>query len=229
MPRIARLVVPGLPHHVTQRGNRRATIFFSDAHRQIYLRWLREYCARADVRILAYCLMDNHVHFVAVPGTAQAFEEFVHPLHTRYARHINQEKGWKGHFMQGRYFSAALDETRLWTAIRYVERNPVRAGMIAQAENYAWSSAAVHCGLRPDVLVDGRAGLPADFVQTAEWSNWLKGVETPELLDELRSKSRRGLPCGSEEFVSKLERQAGRPLRPGSRGRPPKMVHVPNY
>jgi len=222
MPRIARPVFPGLPHHVTQRGNRQATIFFSDVHRQTYLHWLREYCERADVRILAYCLMTNHVHFVAVPGSTSSFEEVFHPLHTRYARRINQEKGWNGHLMQGRYFSAALDERHLWTAIRYVERNPVRAGMIDRAEDYAWSSAAMHCGLRPDPLVEGRAGLPPGFVDTAEWSDWLKPGEANDLLDELRSRSRRGFPVGSDEFVSKLERQAGTPLRPGLRGRPPK-------
>lgn len=228
MPRIARPVFPGLPHHVTQRGNRRAPIFFTDANRQTYLHWLREYCLLADVRILAYCLMPNHVHFVAVPGTASSFEEVFHPLHTRYARYINQQMGWSGHLMQGRYYSAALDERRLWTAVRYVERNPVRAGMISLAESYAWSSAAAHCGLRPDPLVGGRAGLPGDFVETHEWSGWLKPEESPVLLEELRDRSRRGLPCGSDDFVSRLERQAGRALRPGTRGRPPKMVRVPN-
>jgi putative transposase len=220
MPRIARPVFPGLPHHVTQRGNRQATLFFVDAHRRLYLDWLCEYCRRADVRILAYCLMTNHVHFVAVPGAASSFEEVFHPLHTRYARRINQERGWNGHLMQGRYFSAALDERHLWNAIRYVERNPVRAGMVARAEDYAWSSAATHCGLCADALVQGRTGLPPDFVATAEWSEWLKPDEPDELLDELRSKSRRGLPVGSEEFVANLERQAGMSLRPGIRGRP---------
>jgi len=220
MPRIARPVFPGLPHHVTQRGNHRAPLFFCDAHRQIYVQWLREYCLRADVRILAYCLMTNHVHFVAVPATASASLEVFHPLHTRYARRVNQEQGWSGHLMQGRYFSAALDERHLWTAIRYVERNPVRAGLIGRAEDYPWSSAAGHCGLRTDPLVDGRAGLPVDFVSTAEWADWLKPEEPDDVLDELRSKSRRGLPVGSEEFVSELERKAGTSLRPAVRGRP---------
>ena len=128
MPRIARPVFPGIPHHITQRGNRRENVFFSDGDRAAYLSWLANYCAKFAVRVLAYCLMTNHVHIVAIPATGDALENVFRPLHTRYAQRINRSRGWSGHLWQGRYFSSALDESYLWAAIRYVERNPVRGG-----------------------------------------------------------------------------------------------------
>jgi putative transposase len=220
MPRIERVVFPGLPHHVTQRGNRQTNIFFSDDDRRAYLRWAREYCLNAKVAVVAYCLMSNHVHFVAIPEEEQSFERLFHPLHTRYAQRINRATGWKGHVMQGRPFSSPLDEAHFWAAIRYVERNPVRASMVATAEDYPWSSAAAHCGLRPDPIVSNRDALPADFITTAEWSAWLKGDEDASQLESLRKNSARGLPCGSEEFIESLERRAGIPLKRRPRGRP---------
>ncbi|HUR39989.1 MAG TPA: transposase [Verrucomicrobiae bacterium] len=220
MPRIARPVFPGLPHHVTQRGNRQADIFLCNADRTQYLEWLKEYCAAAEVEMIAYCLMRNHVHFVAILLAADSFERVFHRLHTRYAQRFNRITGFKGHVMQGRYFSAALDESHLWTAIRYVERNPVRAGMVQKAQDYAWSSAAMHCGLRTDPVVNGRNALPRDFVSTADWPKWLSSEEDSTQVNLLRTQSLRGLPCGSDDFVSSLEMRAGVPLKRRPRGRP---------
>ena len=217
MPRIARPVFPGVPHHVTQRGNRRENVFFCGADRACYLRWLREHCARERVDVLAYCLMPNHVHAVLVPSTAQGLERVFRPLDTRYAMRINRLKSWTGHLWQGRYFSAALDEAYLWAAVRYVERNPVRAGMVREAADYRWSSAAAHCGLRADRVLSG--GRLADLVD-GSWAAWLDVDDDPGQLETLRENVEKGLPCGSEEFVSGLEAASGLSLHARPRGRP---------
>jgi putative transposase len=110
MPRLARAVSPRIPHHITQRGNRREPVFFSDEDRTAYLDWLKEYAERFEVDILAYCLMTNHIHLVAVPESEEGLHRLLKPLHMRYAQRINRAKGWKGHLWQGRFFSSALDE-----------------------------------------------------------------------------------------------------------------------
>ena len=148
MPRVARVVCAGVPHHVTQRGNRRGQVFFTREDHQAYLKWLREYTSRYEVDVLAYCLMTNHLHLVVVPKTEDSLHQALKPLHMRYAQRVNRARGWKGHVWQGRYFSSALDEAYLWAAIRYFELNPVRARLTDQAANYSWSSAAAHCGSR---------------------------------------------------------------------------------
>lgn len=222
MPRLARTVFSGVAHHITQRGNRREDVFFNDEDRRTYLAWLRDYCAQHEVEILAYCLMTNHVHVVAVPEKASALEQVFRPLHTRYAQRINRRKRWNGHLWQGRFFSSALDDEYLWAAIRYVERNPVRARLVKKAENYPWSSAAGHCGLATDQVLTGERGWWRRFEAMGNWSKWLAQGDAPEQLEVLRLYVERGLPCGAEGFIRKLERMAGRALRFRARGRPKK-------
>lgn len=219
MSRIARPVFAGLPHHVTQRGNRQENVFFSDSDRIAYLTWLGEYCRRHRVDVLAYCLMTNHVHAVLVPASADALERVFRPLHTRYALRVNKKRNWRGHVWQGRFFSSALDEPYLWAAIRYVERNPVRAGLVCRAEDYRWSSAAARCGMRANGLLSSEAHWLDGFPSAADWSAWLAGEDGSHQLETLRQNVERGLPCGSDEFVSKLEGLAGRSLRPRPPGR----------
>ena len=220
MPRLARSVFSGVPHHITQRGNRRENVFFSDADREAYLEWLAEYCARHGVEILAYCLMTNHIHVVAVPERGDALERVFRPLHMRYAQRINRLKKWKGHVWQGRFFSSALDEAYLWAAMRYVERNPVRARMVRRSENYRWSSAAAHCGERADAVLTKDAEWLRQVRAMGDWSKWLAEGDRPEQLEVLRRHVERGLPCGAEGFIRKLERQAKQLLRVRPRGRP---------
>lgn len=222
MPRVARQVFANVPHHITQRGNRRGDVFFDDADRRVYLDWLEQYSRRFSVRVLAYCLMTNHVHIVAIPGTKQALEQVFRPLHTRYAQRVNRAHGWAGHLWQGRYFSAALDDTYLWAAIRYVERNPVRARMVHKAEDYPWSSASAHCGLKADAVLDSDAAWFDQSRPVDNWSEWLSQDDDNRQLDVLRRNVESGHPCGSDAFVDELERAAGRALRPRGRGRPAK-------
>jgi len=223
MPRLARPVFAGVPHHITQRGNRREDVFFSDEDRQAYLEWLSEYAKQHHVEIIAYCLMTNHVHVVAVPAEVDGLEKMFRPLHTRYAQRINRSRGWKGHLWQGRFFSSALDEPYTWAAIRYVEQNPVRAAMVTKAEDYAWSSAPAHCGFRQDPVLTTRRRWQEALTAVDDWSAWLSLPSSQEHIGTLRSQVERGLPCGAPSFIRKLERRAGQSLAVRPRGRPRKQ------
>lgn len=220
MPRLPRTVCAGVPHHVTQRGNRREQVFFTDGDRRAYLGWLQEYAKKYEVDILSYCLMTNHVHLVAVPTTTDSLHQALKPLHMRYAQRINRARGWNGHIWQGRFFSSALDDGYLWAAIRYVERNPVRARMVKKAEDYPWSSAAAHCRLELDPILTSKSSWRKQFKSIGDWSAWLAEGDEPEKLKTLRSYVNKGLPCGSPAFISKLEKLTGRGLRNRPQGRP---------
>lgn len=222
MPRIARTVFAGIPHHITQRGNRREPVFFSDDDRRRYLTWLAAYCRKHGVDILAYCLMDNHIHLVAVPAREDSLERAFKPLHMRHAQAINRRHRWSGHLWQGRFFSSPLDDAHLWAAIRYVERNPVRAKIVSRAEEYPWSSAAAHCGLGKDPILCGSTAWDSASVDISDWSAWLKEPDDAEKLQRLRRHAQKNLPCGCERFIERLETIAGRPLRARPTGRPRK-------
>jgi len=219
MPRLARNVFPGIPHHITQRGNRQEDIFFSKEDRLIYLQWLGEYCQKHKVEVLAYCLMTNHIHLVLKPENEDGLQRVLKPLHMRYAQRINKANGWKGHLWQGRFFSSALDESYTWSAIRYVERNPVRAGVVTKAEEYLWSSAATHCGLKSDKLIGKLSGIERAILEQ-EWSEWLALAGDEDSVNILRRNIEKGLPCGDDGFIGKLEKLSGRKLLYRPQGRP---------
>jgi putative transposase len=219
MPRVARFICPGLPHHVTQRGNRRGAVFFADSDRVAYLQWLKDYTSKHSIDVLAYCLMTNHVHLVVVPATSQGLHRALRPLHMRYAQRINRARDWSGHLWQGRYFASALDDYFAWVAIRYVECNPVRAGMIGRAEGYAWSSAAAHCGDRSDPVLTEDLSWRRQCEAVGDWSAWLASGVDQESVDLLRRHANKGLPCGSPHFIEMLEQSTGRTLRCRPRGR----------
>lgn len=222
MPRLPRTVIAGLPHHVTQRGNRRESIFFTDDDREIYLSWLKEYADKHQVEVLAYCMMTNHIHLIAVPENDDGLLRVLRPLHMRYAQRINRERGWKGHLWQGRFFSSPLDDAYLWAAMRYVECNPVRAGMEQRAENYRWSSAAAHCGKRSDNLLNLESDWSKQFAAIDDWSAWLAEADETEEVKILRQNADKGLPCGNADFVQRLGMMVGRPLEYRPQGRPRK-------
>ena len=144
MARLARIVLPDVPHHVTQRGNRRLPVFFHDDDRELYLGLLAEAARASDTRCLAWCLMDNHVHLVLVPRTADGLRATLGEAHRRYTRHVNFREGWRGHLFQGRFASYPMDDGHLMAAVRYVEQNPVAAGLVATAADWRWSSARSH-------------------------------------------------------------------------------------
>ena len=219
MPRIARAIVPGVPHHVTQRGNFQQDVFLTDEDREQYLAWLAQYAARFRTRFWAWCLMSNHVHFVAVPEREDALARTLHHTHQRYAQYLNRRLGRRGHLWQGRFFSCALDEQHAYLAVRYVERNPVRAGLVERPEEYRWSSARGHVGRCADPLV---ARGDAFSESIPDWSAYLSEGEPAEWRGALRRATLTGRPLGEGGFVKKIERALGRRLHALAPHRPPK-------
>jgi putative transposase len=215
---MARLVVPGYPHHVTQRGNRRQCTFFEKADYQTYVSLLSALKTKAGVDIWAYCLMPNHVHLVAVPLHKKGLAKLFGVAHHRYARLVNGVHGWQGHLWQERFYSTPLDERHLMAAVRYIELNPVRAGLCRRAEDWRWSSVRAHLHGAPDPLVD----VTPLRERITDWSSFLSEPVTPEMTEVLRQCTRNGHPAGSEEFIDALEVCTGRRLRPRKRGPVPR-------
>ena len=226
---MARVVISGCPHHVTQRGNRREDVFFTDADRVRYLELLGKYASKHGLAVQAYCLMTNHVHLVVVPQAEASLAAALKPLHMRYAQHVNWTQRIGGRLWQGRFFSCPLDDEHLRAAVRYVERNPVRAGMVAQAEDYRWSSAATHCGLRTDSLVSDPCKLTARLTPD-RWRQWLGDPweAEAEMTAQLRQCTHTGRPAGGASFIARLEALVGRVLRAKKVGRPRKQKQNPS-
>jgi putative transposase len=203
MAKLARIVVAGMPHHITHRGNRKCVLFWDESDRETYLRILLHQIIKVGLRIWAYALMTNHVHFVAVPKAEESLGIFFRNVDGTYADYFNAKYDQVGHLWGERFKSAVLDEPYLWNAVRYVERNPVRASMVDRAEDYRWSSAAAHCGLREDPLLS--PDLPL-IGQIADWSTWLSGDVSLAEIDLLRARTQSGRPCGDlpARFVSSV-------------------------
>ncbi len=159
MPRIARVTVPGVPHHITQRGNRRQKTFFNNKDYAVYIDLMAEWCNRFGVEVWAYCLMPNHVHLIAVPDTEDCLAKAIGEAHRRYTRHINFRKGWRGHLWQGRFASYPMDEVYLMVAARYIELNPVKARLVSKPELWKYSSAASHVYGEEDKLLSQTSSL----------------------------------------------------------------------
>ncbi|MGF1611791.1 MAG: transposase [Kiloniellales bacterium] len=217
MARLARIVVPGLPHHVTQRGNRRQQTFFEEADYRAYLALMAEWCGHHEVAVWAYCLMPNHVHLIAVPGQADSLRRAIGEAHRRYTRRVNLREDWRGHLWQERFASFPLDGDHLLAAARYVELNPLRAGLAARPQDWPWSSAAAHLTGRDDALV---AAAPL-LEMVPDWHGLLDGGLSQDERETLRRHERTGRPLGGEGFVAGLEARLGRPLRPRKAGRKP--------
>ena len=209
MARIARVVAPGIPHHITQRGNRRMDTFFSDADYRQYLYLMAEWCNRCKVRIWAYCLMTNHIHLIAVPESEDGLRRAIGEAHRRYTRYINFQKGWKGHLWQGRFGSFPMDEQYLIATARYIELNPVKVGIVNRAGDYRWSSARAHLQGEDNILVKAEPLLEI----IPNWQELLKIDLTEEEYKTLRRHERTGRPLGSEDFVTRMEKLTARVLR----------------
>ena len=208
MPRIARIVVPGLPHHVTQRGVRRMQTFFNDDDYRLYRSLVAEYCAKAETAVWAYCLMPNHVHLIVVPSSQAGLARGLGEVHRRYTRAVNLRKGWRGYLWQGRFASFVMDESHLIAAACYVELNPVRAGLVKRPRDWSWSSARAHLAGNDDEIVDVAPLL--DVVP--DWAGLLAGGLTDDEAARLRKSERTGRPLGDETFIRDLETRTGRRL-----------------
>ena len=209
MPKFRRLIVPGYPHHVTQRGVRRQLTFFDDHDYRSYLAIASNQLEVSDMDILAYCLMPNHVHFVVVPHAERELSKFFCEVHKRYARRTNRALDWKGHLWQQRFYSVVMEECHTLAAMRYVELNPVRAGLVRRAAEWQWSSARANLGASDDQLLDRS-------ITAAMISNWAEYLGEPVADSEnerIRQQTRVGRPEGNDLFIARLEALSGRELR----------------
>lgn len=220
MPRTRRFAPPGLWYHVTQRGNCRQDVFFRPEDRRTYLTLLRSHADRAGLRVLGYCLMTNHVHLICQPLTPTALATAVGCTHGAYAQLIHRREQRIGHLWQGRFYSCPLDDGHLWAALAYVERNPVRAGLVPYCDQWPWSSAAAHTGGQDAAALIDRTAWQQHWT-TVSWRQVLRqGLAEAALAERIRQATRHGRPLGSDEFVAHCEEVAGRRLRAQAIGRP---------
>ncbi len=219
MARLARIVLPHIPHHVTQRGNGRAQTFFSDADYRLYLNLLIEHCQHHSVSILGWCLMPNHVHLILTPPDKDALRGALSRVHRMYAGHIHAREKRTGHFWQGRFGCVAMDEEHLVAAMAYLALNPVRAKLAGRAEDWPWSSVhAYRRARRGDGVTDMEAVEP--YLKAAK--QIIKAGEEDVRFKTLRQSETIGRPIGNDDFLSRAEKLVGRKLKPGKRGPRPK-------
>lgn len=219
MPRLSRVVVPDYPHHVTQRGSRKQRTFYRRSDYRAYLRMIAERKSDVGVAIWAYCLMPNHVHFVATPTTEYGLAQLFHNVHRRYARRINVREGWRGHLWQERFFSVPMDEEHLLATVRYVELNPVRAGICDDPTDWPWSS--VHAHQRSE---DDQIATVAPMMQrVSDWDAYLSTIDSAETTESIRKHTCTGRPLGDDSFIDRMERLTGRRLKKRRPGPAPRV------
>ena len=212
-----RLVVPGYPHHVIQRGNRKQRTFFAEDDYLAYIDLVAAAKDEAGVEILAYCLLPNHVHLVAIPQREDGLARLFRDAHRTYTRRINLAHDWRGHLWQERFHSFVMDEGHLIACVRYVELNPARAGLCKEPGEWAWSSVNAHLARADDRLVTVRPMLD----RIDDWKGYLLRSEDERSLETIRRHSRTGRPAGSEDFIRHLEALTGRRIRKKRAGRKP--------
>ncbi len=226
MARLARIVIPGVAHHVTQRGNRRMPVFFGDDDRRLYLELLAAATKASGTRCLAWCLMDNHVHLILVPEHADGLRAMLGEAHRRYTRHVNFREGWRGHLFQSRFASYPMDDAHLMAAVRYVELNPVTAKLAASAQDWPWSSARSHIAgkrAKDDPLTD----VAALGAHVPNWRAMLRhglaaggiGSEGEEIAERIEARLRTGRALAADEWVAEQEAVLHRALAPRRPGR----------
>lgn len=220
MARLARVVVPGIPHHIVQRGNRNQTVFFSDSDRYMYALMLRNAAGEYGVSFLSWCLMDNHVHLIAIPEMEKSFASCFRKAHSQYSYYVNSQYSWRGHLWQCRFHSSPLGPSYLYNAIRYVEQNPVRAGMTLNPWDYRWSSAGFHTGHRKyDLLANNKPDVQIDI---EDWQEYLSiDPETAQIL-KIRKAVKKNNPVGRYWFLKRMEKTHGISAVSRERGRPRK-------
>lgn len=221
MPRLPRFVLPGHPHHVTQRGNNRQQVFFDEQDYEAYRRSLFAEAAAHEVKILAYCLMPNHIHAICVPAEKQGLTRLFRKLQGAFSRYTNLRRERCGHLWQERFYSCVMDSGHNFQAMAYIEQNPVRAGLVAQPSEWAWSSARIHLN-----AAGSGHGLDLEFwsrfYTPVQWNLALStSVAHEDWIRRFRSSSQRGYAFADEEFIARYQEDANRNLKPGKPGPKP--------
>jgi putative transposase len=220
MPRMARAVAPGFPHHVVQRGNNRGDVFFTHEDREVYLFLVKKYSEKWNTPIICYCLMRDHVHFLAKPSSTESLQKMMQGLTLCYTQHMNRKYQRTGRLWESRYHSCIVDEDAyLWAVARYIEQNPVRATIVENPEDYPYSSAPAHVGLVQDAVL-GEDLFPE--TQRNDYIAFMKSSIPAQQMKDIRQSARTGRPLGIEEFVTEIERRLEKRLVALPVGRPRK-------
>jgi putative transposase len=225
MARLPRLTLPGYPHHVIQRGNNRQPIFASPADRETMLDLLDENARRFGVAIHAYVLMDNHFHLLATPQGTEGLPQMMQAVGRSYVRYFNDHHKRSGTLWEGRYKSTLIQTERyLLACMVYIDLNPVRVGMVAQARDYPWSSHAHYMGLRTDKLLTPHPLVWAlgntPFAREAAYANLVQGGISMGQQESLTDSALRGWALGEPEFVKNLQKLTARRVSKSNAGRP---------
>jgi REP-associated tyrosine transposase len=225
-------MAPGYSQHLTQRGHNRQACFFAESDYLIYLYWLHRAASAYRVSIHAYVLMPNHVHLLATPGLEGGLSRMMQYLGRHYVQYINRVYRRSGTLWERRFRANLVDtdfvdtQCCLLSLYRYIELNPVRAGLVRAPEHYKWSSAADHLALKEaSFLVDHDAYLRLGDTAQARaraYRDLLREPLAEEVLSEIRAATKQGVPLGSERFKDQLEGELGRRMRLGRPGRKPK-------
>ncbi len=215
MARFPRLVLQGLPHHVTHRGNKGIRVFHCPADYRRYAEVSARYLLSNGVDVISYCMMPNHVHLILVPvANVEGLSLAMHDILTAYALSHNRRSGSTGHLWQGRFYSCAMDDWHLLNAVRYTEMNPVRAGLVRRPVDYPWSSAFARSGAAEPLIP--LCPLPAVFEQYPDWEYYLESGESEDF-DSLRDGTRIGRPLLSIQACREIESTTGRIVLPRRR------------
>ena len=219
MPRTPRIVVPNLPHHIMQRGNRRERVFFDDSDYLLYLDILRKQCARYGLSVQGFCLMPNHIHIIATPERVDSLARMMGQCQHLYAIRVNKRLNRVGHLWHSRFHSCPLDGAHLLNALIYVDRNPVRAGLVRNAWEWEWSSARDHLeGKNISGLID--MSWRRRFAMSSGWEEVIRKDLGDEAIEELRKFTHSGKPLGSEKFVDAISVKLGYSVEFRRSGRP---------
>jgi len=221
MPRIARAVAPGFPHHVVQRGNNRSDVFFGPEDRDVYLYLLKSYSDKWNTPVISYCLMTNHVHLLAKPSSDISLRKMMQGVALCYTQHVNRKLKRTGRLWESRYYSCIVDqESYLWAVARYIEQNPIRSMIVEHPEEYAYSSARAHLDLHQDPV------LGEELFEEGQRHNYIEFVRSAipgDQMKAIRRSSRTGRPLGTNTFVSEIERMLAKRLTALPVGRPRKI------
>ena len=214
MARIKRIVIPNIPHHITQRGVRSMNIFLKDEDYEYYKKLLLEQCSIYELKVVSYCLMTNHVHLIVIPKNKESLSKAIGETHRLYTRKINFEQKVKGHLFQERFYSTPLDEEHFLYALRYVEQNPVKAFMVKYPWDYKYSSTRYRLDIQEDKLLSKYE--PIDSIE--DYKEFLGKTTNDKTIQE---KTRTGKPCGNDEFYKKIKELTGNDYsrkKPGPKG-----------
>ena len=221
MPRLARIIVEGYPHHITQRGNNKQNTFLEDADYQAYLEFLENYRKKYNLGILSYCPMPNHIHISVLPTTTNSLAKTLRACHMRYSQYFNRKYERIGHLWQSRFYSCPMEEIHLYSTLKYIENNPVRAKLVKKAEDWKWSSARSHLGIEKGIISLLNIH---EFLDIVNWKEYLHfdNKNTGEEIELLKKHTYSGKPMGKEKFIENLTKNFGDKARWLPVGRHPK-------